>query len=123
MPSRLPCLLWTPIAFLISAIALAIEVTPNLNCSSICVNKPGADPQYDNSSWAKTDGVTCDDWEYVGPDLTSSGQKWKDCLSCEQNSKAIDAKTEQNDVYWYLCALCYPLIVLIRYSKSSLTMS
>lgn len=83
--------------------SLTIEVTPNSNCSSLCINAPTADPGLDRSSLTLTSGVICNDAEYVGSAQTPGGRKWNDCLSCELNSTATDAKTGQNDLYWLLC--------------------
>ena len=92
---------------LISA-ARAIEVTPNSLCATLCNNYYFSDPSVDHS-WTLSPDVPCDDWEIVGSDSTIRGRKWKNCLSCESTSNATDAKTQQNDVYWMLCASTFLL--------------
>lgn len=71
------------------------------------MNRFSDNPAFDNSSWPATEGVKCDDSDYIGSHPTTGGQKWKDCLSCQQKSNATDASTNQNDQYWFLCAFLH----------------
>ena len=104
--------------------SLTIEVTPNSHCSSLCLNEPTSNPEFDNSSLTLTNGVVCSDAEYVGFAQTPPGRKWNDCLSCEQNSAATDAKTKQNDLYWLLCMFCkFLLLSLSDFGGLSLMMT
>lgn len=87
----------------------AVEVTPNSKCSSLCDNNiaNGADPGDDANSFTVASDVVCGDDQYDGPNSTAAGRKFKDCLNCELNSTATDAKTKQNEAYWVLCAFRY----------------
>lgn len=96
--------------------SLTIEVTPNSRCSSLCMDSSTANPGLDMSSLTLKKDLVCSDSEYIGSEQTPSGTKWKDCLSCEQKSNATDAKTKQNDLYWFLCTFCAFLpLVLVRF--------
>lgn len=94
------------IALLLLRLIHAVEVTPNSECSSLCDNNVsnGNNPGADASSFTIGSNVVCDDDEYDGPNSTVPGRKFKDCLICELNSTATDAKTNQNEAYWVLCA-------------------
>jgi len=80
-----------------------IEVTPNSECSSICMNDPHSNPAFDNSSSTQPGKLVCNDWELEGPNSTSNGRIFHDCIQCQENSTAYDAKTNENDLYWFLC--------------------
>ena len=89
---------------LLIRVARPLEVTPNSPCSPLCLNNI-QDKQNDRiASYTLADNVPCDDWEIVGPNSTVRGRKWKDCLSCQTTSDAIDSGARENDVYWLLCA-------------------
>lgn len=80
-----------------------IEVTPNSQCSSLCMDKATNNPADDISSLTLSSDVVCSDADFVGSEISPKGRKWNDCLSCEQMSNATDTKTKQNDLYWLLC--------------------
>ncbi|MCJ1422334.1 hypothetical protein MMC29_000214 [Sticta canariensis] len=97
----------------------AVEVTPNSECSPLCDNfiSNDSDPGDDRTSFTLTGDVVCNDDEYDGPNSTVPGRKFKDCLTCELKSTAIDKKTKQNEAYWVLfnmkftfdwCVFAYP---------------
>lgn len=107
MLSKSRCLSWT-LAILLIRTAQALEVTPNSPCSPFCMDRAANDPWQDGSSQTMSFDLICEDWEFEGPNSTVKGRKWKDCLECEETSKAIDAATRQNEVYWLLCASSPP---------------
>ena len=80
-----------------------IEVTPNSQCSSLCMDKATNNPADDISSLTVSSDVVCSDADFVGSETSPKGRKWNECLSCEHRSNATDAKTKQNDLYWLLC--------------------
>lgn len=84
---------------------LSLEVTPNSACSSLCDKNiaNGADPSNDGITKTHSSDLVCNDYEYDGSTSTEVGHMFKQCLSCELNSNAVDAGTNQNDVYWALC--------------------
>lgn len=102
MPSR-ACRLPLLLLFFVTA-ARALEVTPNSPCASLCLNDNQANPNNGNNSWTIATDTVCDDWELAGPTSTIKGRKWKDCLGCEKDSTATDAESNENEVYWFLCA-------------------
>lgn len=85
----------------------SIEVTPNSKCFSVCANDISsssniADGKY---SWTIGSDVVCEDYQLAGPNSTVQGRKWKECLTCELNSTAVDAPSKENELYWVLCKL------------------
>ena len=59
----------------------------------------------------------CDDWEFEGPNSTIRGRQWKNRLLCEQTSTAIDRKSNESDLYWFLCAFFFLLLFFfIKYN-------
>lgn len=102
MQSRSCRLPWLLVLFI--AVAHALEVTPNSPCASLCLNNIQDNPNNGDASWTVAPDTVCDDWEFEGPDSTVRGRKWKECLLCEQTSTAIDKESNENEVYWFLCA-------------------
>lgn len=94
----------TPSLFLFRLVH-SIEVTPNSKCFSVCANDISgnvniADPI---NSWTAGSNVVCEDYELAGPNSTVKGRKWKECLTCELNSTAVDLPSRENELYWVLC--------------------
>lgn len=88
-------------------LAHAIEVTPNSKCFSLCANDISdssniADGKY---SWTIGSNVVCEDGQLAGPSSTVQGRKWKECLTCELASTAVDSPSNENELYWVLCKL------------------
>lgn len=81
-----------------------LEVTPNSACSSRCDRNvaAGADPSSADTKTNSSD-LVCNDYEYDGSNSTEVGRRFKDCLTCELNSTAMDADSNEDDVYWALC--------------------
>lgn len=105
MPSRSCRLPWL-LLFLITA-AHTIEVTPNSPCASLCLNNIQDNPSNNLASFTVAANTVCDDWEFEGPNSTVKGRKWKECMLCEQTSTAVDEKTHENELYWFLCAFSF----------------
>lgn len=87
-------------------LSLEIEVTPNSECSSLCDDNIDntSDPGDKLNSSTQTKDAVCSDYEFDGPNSTVRGRKFKDCMTCELQSTAIDSKSNENEVYWVLCA-------------------
>ena len=85
----------------------ALEVTPNSSCAALCMNEPNDDPASIYSSTTTMTDVVCSDWELSGANSTSTGRKFKQCLTCESNSTASDENTGENDVNWTLCKVLW----------------
>ena len=81
----------------------AIEVAPNSDCATLCMNNPSSDPALTESSNTVSTALACNDWELYGDNATTKGTKFKNCLECENGSTHFDADTGENDVYWFLC--------------------
>ncbi|MCJ1471116.1 hypothetical protein MMC07_009764 [Pseudocyphellaria aurata] len=75
----------------------AIEVSPNSNCSSLCVDSAINDPGTGDSSHTVSDDLVCDDDEFSS---TVVGRKFKECMICELNS--TKAYVNENDAYWLM---------------------
>ena len=90
------------LSFLLLRSLHAIEVAPNSECASLCQNNPSEDPS-DEASSTQNWQLVCDDWALSGSNATDHGIKFHDCVACQSNSTAFDKKTNQNDVYWFLC--------------------
>lgn len=84
--------------------ALAVEVTPSSKCSSLCLNNIQDNPALKEPSSTQEWDLVCDDRELDGPNSTVRGRRWKDCLTCQTTSTERDSRTNENDVYWFLCA-------------------
>lgn len=98
--------LYHSVAFLcLLHFVFSLEVTPNSACSSLCDTKiaNGADPSNDEITKTGSSDLVCSDYEYDGFNSTEVGRRFKNCLSCELNSTATDARTDESDVSWALC--------------------
>lgn len=87
----------------------SVEVTPNSQCSSICINQPNANLSDRNASSTQPYQLVCNDWELEGPNSTVDGRKFHSCLACESISTAYDEETKENDVYWFLFNMKYTI--------------
>lgn len=85
----------------------AIEVTADSQCSNFCINSPGLNVSDIASSQTFSGDLSCLDSDYDGTNETAIGRKFRTCVSCEQNSTAVDTVNEENDVYWFLCRLIH----------------
>lgn len=82
----------------------SIEVTPNSKCFWVCVDDIGNSDINDKyTTKASTDEVVCEDYQLAGPNSTVKGQKWKECLTCELSSAAVDPSSDEIDIYWFIC--------------------
>ncbi|RKU45008.1 hypothetical protein DL546_003179 [Coniochaeta pulveracea] len=83
---------------------VAIQVTPNSPCSSVCVDSTELDYSDPNSSNTHGTDISCEDDQ-----LTSSpaGMKWQTCISCLQNSTF--SQGNENDQMWLLYNMRYSL--------------
>lgn len=72
---------------------LSLHVVPGSNCTALCSFQ-------DLSSNTTSDEITCQDKGYEN---TVVGKTFKDCVTCEFESKSFDQGTGQTDVGWGLC--------------------
>lgn len=77
---------------------LAIQVTPNSPCSSVCVDSTALDLSDPNSSNTVASSIVCEDADYTS---TSGGKKWTQCMTCLQSSTFVQGG--ESDQYWFLC--------------------
>lgn len=94
------------IASLLLPFARAIEVATSSECSSLCDNDPHSDPSQIHSAGTFPYEMVCHNWELLGPNSTTAGRKWVDCLSCESRSTKVDGHASA--VYWFLCSCLLP---------------
>ena len=92
------------ITFLLAAVlaitsTTALQVTPNSQCSSVCLDQLDKDKSDPNASNTAGSDIICHDDGYASP----VGQKYKQCLDCLQNSS--DKSTTESDLQWYFCEL------------------
>ncbi|KAI3401059.1 hypothetical protein diail_770 [Diaporthe ilicicola] len=91
-------LLALALPFLISA----LQVTPNSPCSSVCIDSSGLDSSDPNSSNTLPSDIVCQDAQFTS---TQHGSKWKQCMTCLQNSTFTQG--EESDQYWFIYNLRY----------------
>ncbi|OTA90249.1 hypothetical protein M434DRAFT_398126 [Hypoxylon sp. CO27-5] len=96
------------ILLLLSDYVSCLQVTPGSQCAAVCLDQPDGDSQDPTASTTNSRDVTCLDGQY---NATSAGIKFKNCLNCLQESKAV--KGTENDVSWYLYNLRYTLDVCL----------
>ncbi|KAK7912034.1 LPXTG-domain-containing protein [Apiospora marii] len=99
--SSLPSIL-TLILFSFISINHALQVTPNSPCASFCVDSNDLDYSDPNSSNTLNKDVNCHDRDYAS---TASGQKFRRCLSCLQDSTF--SQGSETDQGWFLYNLRY----------------
>ena len=84
-------LLWT-------ALARALQVTPNSPCASFCIDSNDLDYSDPNSSNTHGSDITCGDKNYANRPV---GQKFERCMTCLQTSSF--AQGSENDQQLFLC--------------------
>jgi len=83
---------------LLSHQALALQVTPNSPCASVCLDEPTNNASDPNSSNTEGRDIVCQDSAYSS---TAVGRKFDSCVSCLQNSTS--SSSGENDQGWFLC--------------------
>ncbi|KAL2068249.1 hypothetical protein VTL71DRAFT_16347 [Oculimacula yallundae] len=83
------------VAVLLSPV-LALQVSPNSACASVCIDDRSSDASDPNVSNTFGSDIVCKDEEYGS---TSTGSKFQRCLNCLQGSSASSAN--ENDQGWY----------------------
>lgn len=71
----------------------SLHVVPGSNCTALCSFQ-------DLSSNTTGNEITCQDKGYEN---TAVGKTFKECVTCEFESKSFDHGTGQTDVGWALC--------------------
>ena len=94
-PPRLPSRLVSLV--LITQLASALQVTPNSPCASICQDRSDVDLSDPNSSNTRNSDIVCGDVDHGG----EKGSKWKDCMTCMQNSTFVQGS--ESDQMWFMC--------------------
>lgn len=95
-----PSLPLSLILFLLLSSTTAIQVTPGSRCASVCLDSRNGDATRAAASTTNSSDIVCNDVDYFS---SSTGQKFKDCITCLQTSNALSG--EENDVSWFLCKL------------------
>lgn len=86
----------------------AIQVTPGSSCASVCLDSPDGDSTRAAASTTNSSDIVCNDVDYFS---SSTGQKFKDCITCLQTSNALN--DEENDASWFLYNLRYASAVCL----------
>ncbi|KAB5575991.1 hypothetical protein GE09DRAFT_1184861 [Coniochaeta sp. 2T2.1] len=89
---------------LLSQLSIALQVTPNSPCASICLDSTTLDASDPNSSNTGKSDITCKDAQYGS---STAGIKWQNCMSCLQNSTF--SQGNENDQMWFLYNMRYSL--------------
>ncbi|KJR83772.1 uncharacterized protein SPSK_00087 [Sporothrix schenckii 1099-18] len=87
---------------LFSTAALAIQVTPNSPCASLCIDSAGLDTSDPNSSNTVNADIVCNDADFASK---SAGKKWTACMGCLQNSTF--SQGAESDQAWFFYNLRY----------------
>ena len=82
----------------------SIKVASDSKCFPLCGDDIN-DSNVTVNSWTGRDMLVCEDGQLAGPNSTVQGRKWKECLSCEVGSKAVNSSSNESDLYWVLCKL------------------
>jgi len=77
---------------------LALQVTPNSPCASVCVDNATNDAADPASSNTGASEVVCMDRAYS---TTGVGKKYQACVSCLQSSTSVGSG--ENDQEWFIC--------------------
>jgi hypothetical protein len=83
---------------LLSLSIAALQVTPNSPCASLCVDSSELDLSDPRSSNTKNSDIVCEDRLYS---TKQTGQKWKSCITCLQNSTY--SQGAETDQAWFIC--------------------
>ncbi|CAK7202374.1 hypothetical protein SEUCBS139899_005097 [Sporothrix eucalyptigena] len=81
---------------------LAIQVSPNSPCASLCIDNSSLDTSDPNSSTTTNADISCYDSDFV---TSSAGQKWTSCMGCLQNSTF--SQGDESDQAWFFYNLRY----------------
>jgi len=76
---------------------VAIQVSPNSQCASVCQDNADQDKSDAMQSNTLGSDIVCRDNNYATP----TGQKFKTCIECLQQSS--DKSTSESDLQWFLC--------------------
>lgn len=82
---------------LAASTTFALQVTPNSQCASVCLDDADKDKSDPKSSNTVGSDIICRDPNYATP----VGQKYKKCIECLQNS--ADKSQSESDLQWFLC--------------------
>ena len=83
---------------LLSHKVLALQVSPNSPCASVCLDDATADPSDPNTSNTYPTDIVCSNVDY---DSTPVGRKFEACTDCLRNSTS--SSSGENDQSWFLC--------------------
>jgi hypothetical protein len=87
---------------LLSALSLALEVSPDSVCGPKCIDNPRTgNVSWSNSSVTMAGDIPCYDWEIVGNAATQIGQKFKDCNSCLKDTGYQYEWASERDTNWF----------------------
>ncbi|KAJ0116276.1 hypothetical protein J7T55_005222 [Diaporthe amygdali] len=94
--------LYLLLALILSHNVVALQVTPNSPCSSVCLDSSTLDESDPNSSNTESTDIVCEDTDLTN---TSTGSKWKQCMTCLQTSTFEQGS--ESDQYWFIYNLRY----------------
>lgn len=76
----------------------ALQVTPHSPCFSECTDSSTSDASNPDSSNTVPADIVCEDSDLTS---TTTGVKWKSCMSCLENSTY--SQGDESDQGWFLC--------------------
>ncbi|KAK3373773.1 hypothetical protein B0T24DRAFT_528711 [Lasiosphaeria ovina] len=91
-----------------SPLALALQVTPNSPCSSVCMDQPDLDQSDPTASNTKNSDIVCQDGALA---KSATGTKWQTCMTCLQTSTF--SKGGETDQGWFLYNMRYSVAYCI----------
>ncbi|KAK6951754.1 hypothetical protein Daesc_006277 [Daldinia eschscholtzii] len=103
-----PSVLSLSVLLLLFGFVNCLQVTPGSPCAAVCLDHQDGDAQNPAASSTNSSDITCLDSEYGS---SSAGIKFKNCLSCLKDSKAVSGS--ESDVSWFLYNLRYAVDVCV----------
>ncbi|KAI8958643.1 hypothetical protein F5Y11DRAFT_32022 [Daldinia sp. FL1419] len=94
--------------FLLFGLVSCLQVTPGSPCASVCLDHQDGDTGNPAASSTNSSDIACLDSDYGS---SSTGIKFKNCLSCLKDSKAVSGS--ESDVSWFLYNLRYAVDVCV----------
>ncbi|KAI8286787.1 hypothetical protein K4K60_013165 [Colletotrichum sp. SAR11_57] len=94
--------------FSLIATVTSLEVTPGSDCAALCLGGPNGTTVDTSSSGTNSSDIVCENSEYH---TTGTGIKFKNCISCLEESQAT--KGAENDAAWFLYNVRYAVDVCL----------
>ncbi|KAK1972817.1 hypothetical protein LY78DRAFT_623373 [Colletotrichum sublineola] len=96
------------LAFSLARVAFSLEVTPDSDCSALCLDGTNGTAIGTTTSGTNSSDIVCENDQYHS---TGKGIKFKNCITCLQESQAT--KGPESDAAWLLYNIRYAVDVCI----------